>query len=90
MVVGRLSCGGGTNHVHCHLDTLEYYPPASRVGAVNLAIRSATLFVSVEIYECGTGSMWCWMTAFANIVVVAVALLFDRLDYPRQPVPSVL
>lgn len=54
-------------------------------GAVNLAIWGATLAVSEEVYECSKGSMWCWMVAFANVVVVAAALVFERLDYPRRP-----
>ena len=55
-------------------------------GVVNLTVWGATLAVSEEVYECGRGSMWCWMVAFANVVVVVVALVFERLDYPRRGV----
>ena len=59
-------------------------------GAVNLAIWGATLAVSEEVYECSQGSMWCWMVAFANAVVAAAALVFERLDYPRRREPSII
>lgn len=59
-------------------------------GGVNLAIWGATLAVSEEVYECSKGSMWCWMVAFANVVVAAAALVFERLDYPRRREPSII
>lgn len=54
-------------------------------AVVNLTIWAVTLMVSRQVYECGVGSMWCWMVAFASVAVLVAALVFDQCDYPRRP-----
>eukprot|EP01063_Lacrimia_lanifica_P024265 TRINITY_DN32206_c0_g1_i1.p1 TRINITY_DN32206_c0_g1~~TRINITY_DN32206_c0_g1_i1.p1 ORF type:complete len:304 (+),score=30.75 TRINITY_DN32206_c0_g1_i1:97-1008(+) len=54
-------------------------------AAVILTVWVATLIVSAELYECGSGSMWCWMISWANAVTLVMAFVFQRLGYPRRP-----
>jgi len=41
-----------------------------------------THLISFTYYKCSWGSMWCWLVVFANFFIVAMALVFDRFDYP--------
>ena len=37
---------------------------------VHLAIFVATLLVSIAVYPCGGGSLWCWLIAFAGLALL--------------------
>lgn len=39
-------------------------------GWLNMLIFLTTLIVSVLIYNCGGGSMWCWMISFSGLILI--------------------
>ena len=41
-------------------------------GWLNMFIFLTTLIVSVLIYNCGGGSMWCWMISFSGFILITV------------------
>ena len=39
-------------------------------GWLNMIIFLMTLIISVLVYNCGGGSMWCWMISFSGLILV--------------------
>ena len=39
-------------------------------GWLNMLIFLVTLIYSVVVYECGGGSMWCWMISFSGLILI--------------------
>ena len=83
---GCLAGWGLTMYLTVSVLSFALLPPGW--GMVNLAIWGSTLAVSEQYYECGKGSMWCWMVAFSSVVVVTSALIFNHLGYPDRESPA--
>lgn len=58
-------------------------------GWFNMFIFLSTLVVSVLIYNCGGGSMWCWMISMSGLVLIT-AEYFQIYDFKLIKVISSL
>lgn len=49
-------------------------------GILNMILFLITLVLAVTIYECGGGSLWCWMISGTGIILVVAECLNGKCD----------